>query len=789
MTRLRPVLAACALFAASALAQPPAQPEPKGAAAPVTPLPLAAAVLDYAGDDTLTAELTLTPEQVRKLTDHRQKAWDERYTTVPAEFAKGAADRARAAEAVVKETLSPAQLDRAKQLVARRLVGPVPPARGGPAPAAGTITLSGRTLAQYPELADVLKLTAEQKAQLAPRTTAARTTYPTLTLDQDQAAAVEKALGPAPAKPLVAAADPRMNRPLQVPPELRLLVIGDVQLELKLTGEQSRTVDRMFSRWTAAYLSGNAVSPRERYERVDAAAAEVAAFVGALKPEQVARLGQVGSQQAVVGRPLPARYQLPEVEKALALTDQQKAALAGIAADWEAEVVKAFDAAEPSEATARRLDAAAMLFETRATAVLTPDQAARFHALVGPPYTGRYTDFRPPAPEPGPVPFKGSAATRAHQEASFGLYLTDLSHLARNPDVQADLKMTPEQVRKAQAALAQLNVAHPAARPTADPAALTRSYADRSAATETALAEVLTPGQRERFRQVMLQIAEARNGPTVYQVPSAVAYPGVADAVKLTAGQRAKLLAGADPAEVLTADQKAAIRAMLGDQYRGRVTPTTIGPVNTPAPAAGPSRVRQLTTGRFDAVLKITPEQKAKIAAAYASYEDAARPLLTPGFGTPATDIDARIKAAAALSEKFDRELAAILTPEQQKRLAQVGLQAAAAACLSAALELPDTAKALGLSADQLQQIDAVAADADRVAGLLAAQNLGAEKTNPLAERLRDRTDDRLLAVLTDGQRATWKELTGEPAGFRKTPLGPFRGGLGGGGGGPGPKQ
>src|SRR5262245_65293683 len=48
-----------------------------------------------------------------------------------------------------------------------------------------------------------------------------------------------------------------------------------------------------------------------------------------------------------------------------------------------------------------------------------------------------------------------------------------------------------------------------------------------------------------------------------------------------------------------------------------------------------------------------------------------------------------------------------------------------------------------------------------------------------------------LLAVLTEGQRAKWKDLTGEPAGFRKTLLGaprnPFGGpggGIGGGGGG-----
>jgi hypothetical protein len=52
-----------------------------------------------------------------------------------------------------------------------------------------------------------------------------------------------------------------------------------------------------------------------------------------------------------------------------------------------------------------------------------------------------------------------------------------------------------------------------------------------------------------------------------------------------------------------------------------------------------------------------------------------------------------------------------------------------------------------------------------------------------IALRMRDAADDRMLAVLTDAQKAKWKELTGEPwVGLRKTLPGRGRGSFGPGG-------
>src|SRR5205085_1066335 len=96
--------------------------------------------------------------------------WDERYTTAPAELAKTAAERNKATEAAFKDALSPQQLDRAKQLAVRVVVTARAgfPGTGGK----GDVTsIAPATLTRYPELADALKLTDEQRKLLTGGTT------------------------------------------------------------------------------------------------------------------------------------------------------------------------------------------------------------------------------------------------------------------------------------------------------------------------------------------------------------------------------------------------------------------------------------------------------------------------------------------------------------------------------------------------------------------------------------------------------------------------------------------
>ena len=71
---LRLQIADLFLVAAVALAQPGRAPLP-----PPTPTPLVNVMLRFVGDANLTTELNLTADQVKTLTDYRQKVWDETF--------------------------------------------------------------------------------------------------------------------------------------------------------------------------------------------------------------------------------------------------------------------------------------------------------------------------------------------------------------------------------------------------------------------------------------------------------------------------------------------------------------------------------------------------------------------------------------------------------------------------------------------------------------------------------------------------------------------------------------
>src|SRR4051812_19633736 len=107
MTPSRLILAA--VFAL-ALARPtPAQPGGGDRSAP-----LIVTLIPYLGDTNLQKELQLKPEQATKLLAHRQKLWDEAYTTASNELSPDT--QHKATEAALKELLTPKQYKRAVQL-------------------------------------------------------------------------------------------------------------------------------------------------------------------------------------------------------------------------------------------------------------------------------------------------------------------------------------------------------------------------------------------------------------------------------------------------------------------------------------------------------------------------------------------------------------------------------------------------------------------------------------------------------------------------------------------------
>jgi hypothetical protein len=108
------------------------------------------------------------------------------------------------------------------------------------------------------------------------------------------------------------------------------------------------------------------------------------------------------------------------------------------------------------------------------------------------------------------------------------------------------------------------------------------------------------------------------------------------------------------------------------------------------------------------------------------------------------------------LARKNEQFLTDTLTPAQNKRLHQIGLQFTALHQLTK----PEIVKELNLSEEQLQKIKDLQKDARKalVALLYAREREG--RAEKLA-KLREETREKVLALLTDDQKAKIAEMAG----------------------------
>jgi hypothetical protein len=104
-----------------------------------------------------------------------------------------------------------------------------------------------------------------------------------------------------------------------------------------------------------------------------------------------------------------------------------------------------------------------------------------------------------------------------------------------------------------------------------------------------------------------------------------------------------------------------------------------------------------------------------------------------------------------------------ILKPEQLKRVHQIELQQAG----TRAFQMPEVEQALNLTAEQKDKLKTIADDFNKEQGALRqGGNQGGNREKLAA--LRKETNDKVQAVLTDDQKKTWKDLTGEPFTMRR---------------------
>jgi type 1 glutamine amidotransferase len=119
-----------------------------------------------------------------------------------------------------------------------------------------------------------------------------------------------------------------------------------------------------------------------------------------------------------------------------------------------------------------------------------------------------------------------------------------------------------------------------------------------------------------------------------------------------------------------------------------------------------------------------------------------------------------RGKRLQELNRANDQALASVLTPEQARRLKQIVYQQQG----TAALATPEVARALGLSGEQRQRIGEINEETGRKTRELSRPGAAPDDaTRARMAELRKAGSDRALAVLTDAQRAAWKDLQGEP--------------------------
>jgi hypothetical protein len=753
------------------------------------PIPLASTLLDAIDDANLIAELKLTDEQVKKLATRRQEVWEEQFTTGKDKFAESAASRADDTDKILKKVMTAEQYKRAQQIAAQhltevRLQRP-------------QVRIS--TLKTHPELIEGFQLTNEQKQKIdnaVVRDLKGKGNVPsayvsgTIQLDAKQIMAMKEFLGPAFSKVLVHKTDPRLENRAKEPQTLHLLAARDVRDELDLSSEQSAKFAELRQRWTNL----NQIieySPKTLNELATKLTEESEkSLAGTLSPEQRTRLKQLYVQQFYGHREIDFLCAKEYIIRELAITEEQTGKFMEIWTAFRKEATLVVEEGDSLEAIEKKITELSHSRHEKAKAVLTADQLAKFSSLFGEVFIGRYlpdresarasNPFQNPDLNPGMPPRNlMDRAQDMSRTVSFGRYSTELTYLTDNRSIQREMKMTKGQIQKAREAKSDIemkfmlpNLPRPGfGKPIPEKLLdeYSKKYEERSKAIESEIETLLSAEQARRFREIMLQVlkhtADIPPGLTSNIRPMTIShpirYPGVAEAVKLTDKQKQQLISKESLDDVLTRDQRKAIAKMLGEPFKGSlreiqdpslitqplrpVTPTRRvipPPLITLSDAAGK---------KLDEVLKLTAEQSKTINKALGDFHSTLDPDSFP------TASERRLA-----EEAFMKAVTGVLTADQEKRVAQLVIQLDAATSLSATFTTADMAKKLELTDQQIELLNDVEEDASRVQLLIRTEQIQAPQQQT-ALRIKGIADKEMFAVLTDSQRAKWKELTGEP--------------------------
>ncbi|MBX6315756.1 MAG: hypothetical protein IRY99_23000 [Isosphaeraceae bacterium] len=153
--------------------------------------------------------------------------------------------------------------------------------------------------------------------------------------------------------------------------------------------------------------------------------------------------------------------------------------------------------------------------------------------------------------------------------------------------------------------------------------------------------------------------------------------------------------------------------------------------------------------------LKLSEEQVNKAESLARDMQGRMRDLFQSG-GDP----EERREKAQKLNEEMRKSVADILKPEQKKRFDQIELQSRG---YLAFLD-PEVQKKLNLTEEQKDKLRDLARESgERMRDLFQAAGGDRQTAMQKIQTLRRETNEKAVALLTEDQKKTWKEMTGAP--------------------------
>ena len=159
--------------------------------------------------------------------------------------------------------------------------------------------------------------------------------------------------------------------------------------------------------------------------------------------------------------------------------------------------------------------------------------------------------------------------------------------------------------------------------------------------------------------------------------------------------------------------------------------------------------------------LKLDDAQVEKAKEAGTAFQEKRRESMSSLEGLEGDELmKKRQEVNMALNAEGMKALTTFLKPEQVKRFKQIEIQIAGINALS----MPEVAKALKVTDAQKEKVTALLADQrSQMQDAQEAANGDRQAIMQKSQVIRKETNTKAMALMTDDQKKTWKELTGEP--------------------------